>query len=142
MEEANFNVEHVPTNKVWEYWEDIDEYVTEAAEATYGECSREYYRGQLISGQQQLLLFRLDDKVIGCMTACVDVAPTGRRYLELPCLGGDHNILSNYTKEIVDHIKLMKVMYMCDVARGGGRKGWQRFLRNEGFKPTQTFVEL
>ena len=36
MEEANFNVEHVPTNNVWEYWEDIDEYVTEAAEATCG----------------------------------------------------------------------------------------------------------
>ena len=119
-----------------------DQYVTEAAEATYGECSREYYRGQLISGQQQLLLFRLDDKVIGCMTCCVDVPQRAGGIFELPCLGGDHNILSNYTKEIVDHIKLMKVMYMCDVARGGGRKGWQRFLRNEGFKPTQTFVEL
>ena len=142
MEEANFNIEHVATNDVWECWEDIDQYVTEAAEATYGECSREFYRSQLIGGQQQLLLFRLDGKVIGCMTCCVDVAPTGRRYLELPCLGGDHNILSNYTKEIVGHIKLMKAMYMCDVARGGGRKGWHRFLREEGFKPTQTFVEL
>ena len=142
MEEANFNVEHVPANSVWEHWEYIDQYVTEAAEATYGECSREYYRGQLISGEQQLLLFKLDGKIIGCMTCCIDVAPTGRRYLELPCLGGDHNILSNYTTEIVDHIKMMKDMYMCDVARGGGRKGWHRFLRNEGFKPTQTFVEL
>ena len=37
MEEANFNVEHVPTNNVG-VSEDIDKYVTEAAEATYGEC--------------------------------------------------------------------------------------------------------
>jgi hypothetical protein len=142
MEEANFNVEHVPTNSVWEHWEYIEQYVAEAAEATYGECSKEYYREQLIKGIDQLLLFKLDDKIIGCMTITVDVAPTGKRYLELPCLGGDHNILSEYKKEIVDHIRMLKTMYMCDVARGGGRKGWHRFLRDEGFKPTQTFVEL
>ena len=142
MEEANFNVAHIPTNEVWQYWEYIDQYVTEAAEATYGEFNREYYRDQLLKGVDQLLLFRLDEKIIGCMTISVDVAPTGKRYLELPCLGGDHNILSNYTREIVDYIKMLKQLHCCDSARGGGRKGWHRFLRNEGFKPTQTFVEL
>lgn len=142
MEEAKFAVVHVPTNEVWHYWSDIEEWVEEAAEATFGECNKEYFRGEMIAGRCALILFKEGDSVIGCMTTSIDVAPTGIRYLELPCLGGVHNKLSEYKKEIVEHIKVLKTMYMCDRARGGGRPGWWRFLQDEGFKRTQTFVEL
>lgn len=121
-------------------WVDALPFVKMAASESNGEMCTYAVYGDLLSGNQFMMLVYEDSKLIAILTAGVTVFPTGKRTLALHAIGGSKMDLWKY--EAFDRMKLIAREFNCSDMYGMGRRGWAGLLKSEGFTHTHTVMSI
>jgi hypothetical protein len=131
----------IPPQSLHTVWDQAGPLLQKAVDESHGDVSMNSLREQLIAGNQKLMcVFDEGLQVIACITIQVATMESGKRVLLVPMVGGER--MSDWLPGVMDQLKEMKKVFICDEIRGIGRYGWIRELKKYGWKPTSVFVSL
>ena len=123
------------------HWPRCVDHISRACDSTNGEMTIATNRDSVMKGDSWLIVVEDEyNNVLAAMTSHLMVCDTGLRILVIPSVGGDH--MDEWADEFIDFVKQMRDMLLCDRIRGGGRKGWLRYLKQYGFREEYTVVDM
>ena len=141
MEEVNNVVASVVEAKdLPAIWGQISELLEPACERSFDQDTIGTLRADLMSGRSGLFVVTDDQDIIGAVTYDVTDYPTGLRVLNINYAGGV--AMGTQMPSVIEMFHLLKSRLMCDRVKITGRKGWIRYMKQFGFKPTHYSVEM
>ena len=88
-------VHTVASDKVYQVWNEVEDYLKASIETNTGDCTLEQLKGLLVSNAQTLLVAMNNDKIVGAMTVEFINYPN-ERVMFITALGGK-GIVNNTT---------------------------------------------
>ena len=88
-------VHTVASGKVYQVWNEVEDYLKASIETNTGDCTLEQLKGLLVSNAQTLLVAMNNDKIVGAMTVEFINYPN-ERVMFITALGGK-GIVNNTT---------------------------------------------
>lgn len=121
-------------------WEEVSELLAPACERSHGQETIQTLRSALMKGSQGLFVIKDGEDIIGAVTFQTTDHDTGLRLLDINYAGGV--AMGTQMPAVIDMFHRLKSAFMCDRVRIIGRKGWVRYMKQFGFKPTHYSVEM
>jgi hypothetical protein len=121
-------------------WGAVSELLAPACERSQGQDTIQTLRASLMQGREGLFVVRDGDYIIGAVTYQTTDYDTGLRLLDINYAGGV--AMGTQMSAVIDMFHTLKSALMCDRVRITGRKGWVRYMKQFGFKPTHYSVEM
>ena len=123
-----------------EVWEEVSELLAPACDRSHGQDTIQTLRASLMRGSEGLFVVQDGDDIIGAVTFQTTDFDTGLRLLDINYAGGV--AMDTQMPVVIEMFHRLKSAYMCDRVRITGRKGWVRYMKQFGFKPTHYLVEM
>ena len=123
-----------------EVWEEVSELLAPACDRSHGQDTIQTLRASLMRGSEGLFVVQDGDDIIGAVTFQTTDFDTGLRLLDIHYAGGV--AMDTQMPVVIEMFHRLKSAYMCDRVRITGRKGWVRYMKQFGFKPTHYLVEM
>jgi hypothetical protein len=121
-------------------WDDVAELLEPACDRSHGQETIQTLRASLMRGSEGLFIVKDGDDIIGAVTYQTTDYDTGLRLLDINYAGGV--AMGTQMPAVIDMFNTLKSAFMCDRVRITGRKGWVRYMKQFGFKPTHYSVEM
>ena len=121
-------------------WDEVSELLAPACDRSHGQDTIQTLRASLMRGSEGLFVVQDGDDIIGAVTFQATDFDTGLRLLDINYAGGV--AMGTQMPAVIDMFHRLKSAYMCDRVRITGRKGWVRYMKQFGFKPTHYSVEM
>lgn len=121
-------------------WEEVSELLAPACERSQGQDTIQTLRASLMRGKEGLFIVQDGDDIIGAVTYQTTDYDTGLRLLDINYAGGV--AMGTQMPAVIDMFHRLKSALMCDRVRITGRKGWVKYMKQFGFKPTHYSVEM
>ena len=140
MEEDNVSASVVDLRDMPQIWGVVSELLAPACERSQGQDTIQTLRASLMKGKEGLFVVRDGEDIIGAVTYQATEYDTGLRLLDINYAGGV--AMGTQMPAVIDMFHRLKSAFMCDRVRIIGRKGWVRYMKQFGFKPTHYSVEM
>lgn len=121
-------------------WDEVSELLAPACDRSHGQDTIQTLRASLMRGSEGLFVVQDGDDIIGAVTFQATDFDTGLRLLDINYAGGV--AMGTQMPAVIDMFHRLKSALMCDRVRITGRKGWVRYMKQFGFKPTHYSVEM
>ena len=129
----------VPTEYVNTCWGKIESFVNDAVEATEGRNTAEDLY-QMASNADNTLWIAYDESEFkGFVLTSINTYPY-RKILAMNFCGGKE--FNSWKTPIIDTLKRFAKDVGCDSIEAYGRKGWEKILKEEGYKSKFVTFEL
>ena len=139
-EDRNVLASVVETKDLPGIWDQVAELLQPACDRSHGQDTIQTLRASLMRGSEGLFVVQDGDDIIGAVTFQTTDFDTGLRLLDINYAGGV--AMGTQMPAVIEMFHRLKSAYMCDRVRITGRKGWVRYMKQFGFKPTHYSVEM
>ena len=139
-EDSNVLASVVETKDLPGIWDQVAELLQPACDRSHGQDTIQTLRASLMRGSEGLFVVQDGDDIIGAVTFQTTDFDTGLRLLDINYAGGV--AMGTQMPAVIEMFHRLKSAYMCDRVRITGRKGWVRYMKQFGFKPTHYSVEM
>ena len=139
-EDRNVLASVVETKDLPGIWDQVAELLQPACDRSHGQDTIQTLRASLMRGSEGLFVVQDGDDIIGAVTFQTTDYATGLRLLDINYAGGV--AMGTQMPAVIEMFHRLKSAYMCDRVRITGRKGWVRYMKQFGFKPTHYSVEM
>ena len=129
----------VPTEAIWQVWNEVEEFIGRAARFSHGRWSAEAVFEALCAGNLNLwIAFEDGLPVTGVCVTRVAQYP-GRRMLAVDFCGG--NALKTWRDDMLQVLEKFALNQFCDGLELTGRRGWEKELATQGWHTSMVVVE-
>ena len=139
-EDSNVLASVVETKDLPGIWDQVAELLQPACDRSHGQDTIQTLRASLMRGSEGLFVVQDGVNIIGAVTFQTTDFDTGLRLLDINYAGGV--AMGTQMPAVIEMFHRLKSAYMCDRVRITGRKGWVRYMKQFGFKPTHYSVEM
>ena len=129
----------VPAEYVNTCWEKIELFVNDAVEATEGRNTVEDLYQMANNAENTLWIAYDESEFKGFVLTSINTYPH-RKILAMNFCGGKE--FSSWKTPIIDTLKRFAKELGCDSIEAYGRKGWEKILKEEGYKSKIVNFEL
>ena len=140
IQETEYGVAAVPTNRLHLVWEECIPHLNEVVKVSHGDITLSSIRNHLVNGKSQLLCVSDGHDIVAATTIEVRTMDSGKRVLSCPIIGGRD--VDMWGDMFLTTLKQLAKEYLCDEIRGCGRRGWARKWKDQGVQDIMTVYKL
>lgn len=137
---TNMQIAKIPNHEVDLIWNQIKNYVEDAAKYTYGRFTANDIRNGIKNNLNQQLWVAHDDGVIYSFVVTEPIDYPQIKTLIVHFLAGFDIKLWKY--DMLSTVQKFAYSIGCDRIESQGRPGWERFFKNDGYKKRFVAYEL
>jgi hypothetical protein len=134
------NISIIPNHEIDSVWNQIKDYVEDAAKYTYGRFTANDIRNGIKKNLNQQLWVAHDDEVIHGFVVTEPIDYPQLKAMIMLFIGGF--VLHLWKDDMLSTIQKFAYSIGCDCIESQGRSGWERLFKNDGYKKRFVAYEL
>lgn len=131
------NISAIPVGMINSHWSYIEPLIQKGLDEGLNEHTIDNVKARANKGE--VLVLMVEDKELVCVQTYEIVQTTNKKIMNLYTTGGVN--LDSYIEELLDVIDKIAREHDCDSIYTKGRKGWERKLKDFGYKHGYTILE-
>lgn len=137
---TNMQIAKIPNHEVDLIWNQIKDYVEDAAKYTYGRFTANDIRNGIKNNLNQQLWVAHDDEIIHGFVVTEPIDYPQLKAMIMLFIGGFD--LHLWKDNMLSTIQKFAYSIGCDIIESQGRPGWERLFKNDGYKKRFVAYEL